>query len=236
MDSEDETKPTMHLGLPKDPKKKKNIEIAGGVVLVVGIAYLWYKHKQNASTSTVNSTSTNADGTTGDTSSYSPAWDNGSGSAGTSWGGGYSGADTTSILNALSTDFSTLTTSIAGLASKNPGGAGGTTKKTPTSSPTKKGGKHGLTGTPTITNTNPKPIHVSGGTQTISGATSTASAIKVVTNPTTGTKDTAAVSSLQKALAARTTAIQSGNKTAIANATKNVKSSQAVVASRNKAA
>jgi len=57
----------------------------------------------------------------------------------------------------------------------------------------------------------------------------------VVTNANGGT-DQAAVDALNKANAARQAAIASGNATALANATANVKKAQAVVASRNKAA
>jgi len=78
------------------------------------------------------------------------------------------------------------------------------------------------------------------GTSALVGSNGNAGAVApktqgIVTNANGGT-DQAAVNALNEANAARQKAISSGNKTALANATANVKRAQAVVASRNKAA
>lgn len=107
------------------------------------------------------------------------------------------------------------------------GGAGGTITQTLVSQPANKGGKTNIH----------KPVvkgsgYTSGGNTKISTSTATARPIKTTMNAN-GQMDTAAVASLNKANAARQRALKSGNKIAIANATKNVKSAQSVVRSRN---
>ena len=200
---------------PMDPKKKKII-IGVGAFGVLVLGYLWYKNSSGSS-----STSTATPSGAGITSYVAPT-NSGGGSSGSSSGGSI-GASTP---NPISNSFSP-TLNITGGSGAGP--AGGTVTPTPVSVVPNKGGKSNLHHTVVKGAT-----HLSGGNGKISGTTSTVRPIKVVTNKSSGTKDTAAVNALRGANAARQRALKSGNKQAIANATANVKRAQSVVASRNR--
>ena len=198
---------------PMDPKKKKII-IGVGAFGVLVLGYLWYKNNSGSS-----STSTATPSGAGITSYVAPTNTGGGSSGGGSIVGG---ATPNPITNTFSPSFN--------VTGGNGGGpAGGTITPTPVAVVPNKGGKTHIN-----VPVSKGATHYSGGTSKISGATSTARPIKVVTNRISGTKDTAAVNALRGANAARQRALKSGNKQAIANATANVKRAQSVVANRNR--
>jgi hypothetical protein len=152
-----------HTHPPMDPKKKKIlIGVSAFGILIVG--YLWYRN-QNSTASSSATTTPSSSGLT----SYIP------------YGGGTTSdtGNTGQPVDITNTNSPTFTSSPSITDSFSPSlvaPAGGTTVKSPTHKPAKKGGKT------QIHHTAIKPsVHVSGGTSRISGTTKTAKATKVST-------------------------------------------------------